>query len=79
VDEFSYLKIDSLSAGAGATLRFGAVSNRTYTVEYTDDLGAGAWSRLADVPARSTNRVETLADAAASAQRSYRLVTPRRP
>jgi hypothetical protein len=75
----SYLKIDSLTAGGGATLRFSAISNRTYTVEYTDDLDSIAWSKLADVPARATNRVETLVDSVASPQRTYRLATPRQP
>lgn len=75
----SYLKIDSLSASGGATVKFGAISNRTYSVQYADELGSGSWSRLADVPARATNRVETILDSNFTANRSYRLVTPRQP
>jgi hypothetical protein len=78
-DEFSYLKIDSLSAGLGASLTFRAISNRTYTVEYTDDLSAILWRKLADVPARSTNRLETLVDSNFATNRTYRLATPRQP
>jgi hypothetical protein len=55
------------------------VSNRTYTIEYTDALEAGAWSRLADVPARPVNREEALVDPDSSPRRFYRLVTPRLP
>lgn len=75
----SYLKIDVLTAGAGATLTFWAVSNKTYSVEYTDALETAAWSRLVDVPGRPADRKETLADPDFRPHRFYRLVTPRRP
>jgi hypothetical protein len=75
----SYLKIDSLTAGAGATLTFWAISNKTYSLEYTDALETGAWSKLADVLARPTDREETLADPDFRTHRCYRLVTPRHP
>jgi len=75
----SYLRIDSLNAGAGATLTFGAISNRTYSVQYIDDLGSTAWFKLTHVPARASNRVETLVDPGFSTNRAYRLVTPRQP
>ncbi len=76
-NELSYLKIDSIVVGAGNTLTFGAISNRTYTLEFTDGLGTGNWRKLADLTARSVNRVETLVDAAAVTNRFYRLRTPR--
>jgi hypothetical protein len=75
----SYLKIDSIVAGGSATLTFGAVSNRTYSIEYTDALGAGPWSRLADVIARPGNRTETVVDAGFTTNRYYRVATPRQP
>jgi hypothetical protein len=78
-DALSYLKFDSLTAGAGATIRFGAISNRTYTVEFSDDLGSASWSKLADVPARANNRVETVIDSGSNSNRVYRLATPRQP
>jgi len=78
-NSLSYLKIDSIVAGGGATLTFGAVSNKTYSIEYADALGAGLWSRLTEFVARPTNRTETVVDAAFNTNRFYRVVTPRRP
>jgi hypothetical protein len=60
-----------------ATLRFPALSNKTYTVEYTDNLGANPWSKFADVSTRGSNRVESVPDPAWRPSRFYRLVTPR--
>jgi hypothetical protein len=77
-DNLSYLKIDSITASGGATLAFGAVSNRTYSVEYTDALGASPWLRLTNVLARPTSHVETVFDAGFTNNRAYRLVTPHR-
>jgi hypothetical protein len=48
-------------------------------VQYNDDLGSGQWLKLADVPARASNRVETLIDSSSSTNRTYRLATPRQP
>jgi len=75
----SYLKIDSITAGGGATLAFGAVSNRTYTVQHADVPGAGGWAKLADVAARTNNHVEVIVDSAYASNRVYRLVTPQQP
>jgi len=76
----SYLKIDSISISGSATLSFGTISNRTYTVQFTDTLpAAGAWSRLADIPARASNRVEHVIDPNYTTNRFYRLATPREP
>ena len=75
----SYLKIDSISANAGARLAFGAISNRTYSVQYSDVPGSALWFKLADVPARSTNRIETISDSGYATNRLYRLATPQVP
>ena len=72
----SFLRIDSIVPGAGATLRFGAISNRTYTVQYSDGLAATNWLRLVDVLARTTNHLQTIVDAAPGTNRSYRITTP---
>jgi hypothetical protein len=79
VDAQSYMKIQSLSANGRASLSFSTISNRTYTLQFTDALGAGVWTKLADVPARPTNGVEVIPDAAYATNRCYRLVTPRQP
>jgi hypothetical protein len=73
----SFLKVESLEAGGSATVRFPAMSNMTYTVEYKDLIGFGAWQKLRDVVARETNRVESVFDPSSKAQRYYRVVTPR--
>jgi hypothetical protein len=75
----SYLKITSITAGAGATLTFGAVSYKTYSIQYSGNLGSRVWTRLVDVLARSSNRVETITDPAWTSNRAYRVVTPRQP
>jgi hypothetical protein len=76
----SYLRIDLVAAPGAATVQFAAVSNRTYTVEYTDTVPAAApWTRLADFFARSTNRVESFLDPAWTTNRFYHVVTPHQP
>jgi hypothetical protein len=75
----SYLKLDALVPDAPAQVTFEAVSNRTYTVEYTDTLAVAPWVKLADVAARATNRVETVSDPSPNPRRFYRLVTPAIP
>ena len=75
----SYLKIDSISTSVGARLVFGAISNRTYSVQYSDLPGSALWFRLADIPARSTNRIETIPDSGYATNRLYRLATPQQP
>jgi hypothetical protein len=72
----SDLRVDSIAATGPTTLAFGAVSNRTYTVEFSDSLSPGSWATLVSVPARATNWTAVVHDAAASTNRFYRLVTP---
>lgn len=75
----SFLKVEISAAAGQATLRFGAVSNLTYTLQYLDRLGDDAWTRLADVPARRTNHVETITHTNSTGSGFYRVVTPRQP
>ena len=75
----SFLKVEVLNSGPGATLSFGTISNRTYALEYRDVLGSGTWTRLAEFPARPTNRIEVVPDPAAPTNRFYRVATPRQP
>jgi len=76
-DAGSFLQVESLEPGTGTLILFQAVSNMTYTVEYTDNLGFGLWHRLADFVARATNRVEQAFDPMERPARYYRVVTPR--
>ena len=75
----SYLRIDGITVNNGASLTFGAISNRTYTIQFLDSLNTGAWLKLMDIPARTNNRVETILDSAYTTNRLYRLATPLQP
>jgi hypothetical protein len=73
----SFLKV-SLNAILGqAEISFSAASNKTYTLQYTDQLDNRAWSKLADILARTNNRVETILDPTWTTHRFYRAATPR--
>jgi hypothetical protein len=73
----SCLKVDFISATAGANITWGAVSNRSYTVQYCDDVASQTWNRLAHVVARSTDWTATVNDPAPATYRYYRLITPK--
>jgi len=75
----SALRIDSLSRTRGVTLRFSAVPNRSYTVQYADSPITGPWQKLADVPARPTRHTATVSDPNPGPSRFYRVVTPMLP
>ena len=75
----SYLKIEDLDASSGAVLTFGAISNRTYTAQYSEALAPGAWLKLTDVVAHPTNRAVIILDLPAGTNRFYRITTPQQP
>jgi hypothetical protein len=75
----SYLKLEMPVVNAGATLAFGAIAARTYTLEFTDGLGSGMWLPLTNFVARSNNYTATVFDPNYVTNRFYRVVTPRRP
>jgi hypothetical protein len=75
----SYLKIEIHETASQATVQFGAISNLTYTLQYRSALGEGVWTRLADMPARRTNHVETITLTNTASAGFYRVVTPRQP
>lgn len=74
----SYLKLELSAESNLATLKFGALSNKTYTVEFTENLDSSPWTKLTDVSTRTTNRVESIPDANWRPSRYYRLATPRK-
>ena len=78
-DAPSYLKLVESSSLPGFGLEFLAISNRTYTVEFSDTISAANWPKLADFAAARTNRILRINDSAATTNRFYRLATPRRP
>jgi hypothetical protein len=74
----SVLKFSQVMADAGfVTLEFLAASNRTYSLLYKPSLDALQWSKLADVPAHSTNRAVTITNNnSGDSFRLFRLVSP---
>jgi hypothetical protein len=75
IDPNSYLRIDQTTTPGVTKLQLGAISNRTYSVQFAPQL-PGPWSRLADIPARTTNHVETIQDPIGAGNRFYRIVLP---
>ncbi|HKQ40144.1 MAG TPA: hypothetical protein VJ063_18875, partial [Verrucomicrobiae bacterium] len=78
-DATSYLRVEGVAAGNSATITFQAMSNKTYTVEFTDALSPGPWTRLTDIAATATNHPAMVVDPAPFNTRFYRLATPRQP
>jgi len=75
----SYLNVESITATGNASIRFQALPNKTYTVEYKDVLTSPVWTRLGDVVARNSNWTASVTDLAPGTNRFYHIVTPRRP
>lgn len=71
----------ALSPGQGQRgISFQALSNRTYSVEWKESVDYGRWTKLKDLGARRTNRVEQVEDPNPAAdERFYRLVSPQQP
>jgi hypothetical protein len=70
----SNLRSEMASGPGGSTLAFQAVSNRTYSVEYSE--GLWNWQPLANIVARRTNRVVNLLAPGVGTNRFYRIRTP---
>ena len=73
----SNLRIQASVAGGQAGVRLAGVAGRTYAVQYTDDLNSGAWTRLAEIPARPGDFIQVVPDPNWTTNRYYRAVTPR--
>ena len=78
-DPDSFLQIDAVEAGPPTVISFGAQSNKTYTIEFKDDLDNASWMKLLDIAADSNNHVEMIEDPQSRTRRFYRVVTPRQP
>jgi hypothetical protein len=82
-DPASALRIERISIPTPGTalFTFTALSNKSYTAEFRPALGTGNWSRLVDIPLAQSNRVTEILNTPSPlpSERSYRLVTPRRP
>ncbi|HXJ57444.1 MAG TPA: lamin tail domain-containing protein [Verrucomicrobiae bacterium] len=78
-DRLSNLRVDLTTQPGAALIRVGAVANRTYSIQYTDNLRTGPWSRLADLTAQSADHVEVVPDPGYTTNRFYRVVYPQQP
>jgi hypothetical protein len=79
-DPQSRLVLDaSFESPSSVNLQFVAISNHTYSVLYKNSLEDLSWSKFVDVPARETNWISEVVDAATGTNRFYRLVTPMLP
>jgi len=78
LDRTSRLEIRGIAlTPSGIELQFHAVSNRTYRVLFQTELSSGEWNMLAELPAASTNRLQTVTDSSVPAKtRYYRLALP---
>lgn len=72
----SRIEASIVTDASGATIRFPAVSNKTYSLQFQEVAGQG-WQNLADVLARGSNRFELITDPTKATNRFYRVVTPR--
>jgi hypothetical protein len=72
----NFLRVDLAVSPGQAQVQLGAISNRTYAVQYTDDLRLGLWQKLGTVLSRTNNRIETILDPGWTTNRFYRAVTP---
>ena len=79
LNSLSYLKVEQSVLPGAAAVQFASISNRTYTIQFTDSLGAGSWSKLANILARPTNFVHQVADPSWTTNRFYRVVLPAQP
>lgn len=79
LDAKSVLKLEIQPAGgSGAGLQFQAISNKSYTIQYLDRLGATQWQRFLDVAPAPTNRQVGLTNQGGPT-RFYRIATPQLP
>lgn len=73
------LKLNLSPTPTNAMLQFDGVSNKSYTVQFRDDLAAGFWQRLADITPLPSNSAITVPVGTTNAARFFRLTTPQIP
>jgi hypothetical protein len=82
-DPESYLRVENLTLLTPETvvIEFNAASNRTFSVQFSDSLTSGEWTRLTNIAQAASNRLITITNNAGpvSGQRYYRLVAPAQP
>ncbi len=77
LDSGSALKFQKIAISSGSVqLDFMVASNRTYSVLFKSGDLAAPWQKLADIPSKPDNRLETISDPGVTGARYYRIVTP---
>jgi hypothetical protein len=79
LDPASYLRVNQFTLSSPAQITFEAVSNKTYTIQYSDDLNGAPWLKLTSIVARTNTHLETVVDPNPSTNRFYRIATPQVP
>ena len=77
-DAASNLRVTATLTSSRVELRFTAVADKSYTIEYCNSLGT-AWQKFADVPAQASTQVIVTPDGRRLTHRFYRVVTPMAP
>ena len=75
----SFLSATVAKIAGGFRIQFTAQADKSYTIQYRDNLTTGAWQRLTDIAAPATTQAVTFDDITILAQRFYRIVTPTVP
>jgi hypothetical protein len=78
LDAASCLRL-SLALMPTRRLWFDAVSNHTYSIQFSESFEPSSWTKIADILAHSTNRTEILTLPGSTGSGFYRLVTPIQP
>lgn len=77
----SVLNAQVIVGGSAVTVRFTAMPNKSYTVQYTTNLQSGTWLKLSDVAAQSgaPRTLDVTDNSPGGGSRFYRVVTPQQP
>lgn len=65
--------------GGGVVIQFTARVNKSYTIQYKDDITGATWLKLSDVTAQGVERVVQQTDSNPGVRRFYRTITPMQP
>ena len=72
----SVLALQVAREGNAVKLRFTTAANTAYTIQRTDNINSGIWTKLTDISASPSPRLVEITDPAATPARFYRVVTP---
>ena len=79
LDPASYLRLELSAIGINGLLSFDAISNRSYTLQYYEMVGAEPWQRFADIPTRVTSSWVQVPVELTNSAGFFRITTPPMP